>query len=111
MAEAVRYVCSNCGRGIEAWSDGNPYYIDDSGQKQHAYHPDYENLDRCIGNDVPHLCLACGEEFNVDSRNPARHCPKCLESEVTNTYELEGKSCPYCMEGNFSLDPEFHCIS
>jgi len=48
MAEAVRYVCGKCGHAIEAWSDGNPYYIDDAGTKQYAYHPDHERLARCI---------------------------------------------------------------
>lgn len=40
MAEGIRYICDNCSRAIEAWSDGNPYYIDDSGNKKYAYHPD-----------------------------------------------------------------------
>jgi len=33
MAEGIRYVCSECGRSVEAWSDGNPYYIDENGQE------------------------------------------------------------------------------
>ena len=35
MAECYRYICSDCRRSIDAWSDGNPYYIDEAGQKQH----------------------------------------------------------------------------
>ncbi len=31
MAEARRFVCGNCDKTIEAWSDGNPYFIDDAG--------------------------------------------------------------------------------
>lgn len=34
MAEGVRYICSTCGKAIEAWSDGNAYYLDDAGRKQ-----------------------------------------------------------------------------
>jgi hypothetical protein len=75
MAAALRYVCEGCGRAIEAWSDGNPYYIDEAGTKQYAYHPDRERLDRCIGNDCPHLCLACGETLMVYSRS-SRSAPK-----------------------------------
>lgn len=63
MADAKRFVCGSCRRVIEAWSDGNPYYLDRDGQKHYAYHPNHERLDRCIGNDLPHLCLACGEKF------------------------------------------------
>ena len=29
MAECLRFVCSGCGTSIEAWSDDNPFYIDD----------------------------------------------------------------------------------
>lgn len=53
MAETVRFTCSELGKTIEAWSDGNPYHIDENGQKQYAYHPDHENLARRIGNDSP----------------------------------------------------------
>ncbi len=40
MAEGFRFVCDSCDRTIEAWSDGNPYYFDDDGKKQYAYHPE-----------------------------------------------------------------------
>ena len=50
MAECRRFVCSGCGRKIDAWSDGNPFYIDETGKKQYAYHPDlqadWRNLER-----------------------------------------------------------------
>ena len=36
MAQAIRYVCGGCGHRTEAWSDGNPYYIDETGRKQYA---------------------------------------------------------------------------
>ncbi len=111
MAEAVRYVCSACGRAIEAWSDGNPYYIDKRGRKRYAYHPDHERLARYIGNDSPHLCLACGEEFYVDSRAPIAECPKCKVTNIADTFRLEGQQCPYCNKGLFAIDPDFHCIS
>jgi hypothetical protein len=75
MAMALRFVCGNCHRAIEAWDDGNPYYIDEASGKKYAHHPDHEALARCVGNDSPHLCLACGQKFMVDSRSPAANCP------------------------------------
>ena len=111
MAEGIRFVCNNCSRSIEAWSDGNPYYIDERGEKKYAYHPDHGGLARCIGNDSPHLCLACGAEFNVDSQEPIKNCPLCMDNEIVDTFELEGKRCPYCKQGFFYIDPEFRCIS
>ena len=111
MAECLRFVCGSCGKAIEAWSDGNPYYIDPLGTKQYAYHPDHERLARCIGNDTPHLCLACGEEFVVDSRSPTRICPKCGSEDIAETFVLDGKECPDCHAGVFTIDPDFQCIS
>jgi len=70
MAEAVRYLCDYCSKAVKAWSDGNPYYIDETGNKRYAYHPDQGGMSKCIGNDSPYLCLACGAEFSVDSREP-----------------------------------------
>ncbi len=55
MAQGLRYVCGGCGHVIEAWSDGNPYFIDETGAKQYAHHPDHERLAWCIGNDSPHI--------------------------------------------------------
>ncbi len=57
-------------------ADGNPYYIDEAGGKQYAYHPDHERLALCIGNDIPHLCLSCGKKFRLDSAPP----PPCAPS-------------------------------
>ena len=37
----------------------------------------------------------------VDSEAPITTCPKCKSSEIVDTMELEGKSCPYCKEGVF----------
>lgn len=111
MADAIRYVYNHCQHSIQAWSDGNPYYIDEIGQKQYAYHPDHQGLARCIGNDAPHLCLACGHGFQVDSREPASACPTCGASQFVDTYHLKGCSCPYCRTGQFLADPNFLCIS
>ena len=111
MAEGHRYICRVCDHEIEAWSDGNPYYMDDSGEKQYAYHPDHDLLEKCIGNDTPHLCLYCGHEFMVDSRDPITECPGCTSHTIMDTYNLEGKQCPYCKKGLFESDPNFHAIS
>jgi hypothetical protein len=111
MAECIRFVCGNCGEAIEAWSDGNPYYINENEKKQYAYHPDHENLARCIGNDSPHLCLACGKQFKVDSRAPCTCCPACDSTEIADTYQLAGRNCPFCKAGVFAADPDFYCVS
>ena len=96
---------------MEAWSDGNPYFLDATGTKQYVYHPDHERLERCIGNGSPHLCLACGGEFMVDSRAPVDACPECGSAEIARTSRLEGRTCPWCKAGVFAADPDFHCIS
>jgi hypothetical protein len=101
MAEGKMFVCSNCEHAIEAWSDGNPYYLDEAGEKQYAYHPDHEKLAKCIGNDSPHICRACGEEFMVDSRTPRTTCPKCSAAEIVDTWQLEDVPCPFCKQGQF----------
>ena len=111
MAQAKQFICGSCGRAIKAWSDGNPYYLDENGRKQYAYHPDHERLARCIGNDSPHLCLGCGEESRVDSRAPIAECPKCGGSQLVRSYQLGGQRCPYCKAGVFAEDLEFFCIS
>ena len=111
MAEAVLYVCGKCGHSIVAWSDGNPYYIDQSGHKKYAYHPDHDALARCIGNESPHLCLACGKEFIIDSRAPTTECPECKSKDIADSFRLTGLQCPQCKAGSFSRDPEYQCIS
>jgi DNA-directed RNA polymerase subunit RPC12/RpoP len=111
MAACLRYVCGGCHKDIVAWDDGNPYYIDADGAKQYAYHPDHERRMRCIGNDSPHLCLACGAEFMVDSRAPVEACPTCGAAEIARTYGLDGQRCPYCKAGVFTMDPDFFRVS
>jgi len=111
MAECIRFVCDGCGHAIEAWSDGNPYYLDPDRGKVYAYHPHHEELARCIGNDAPHLCLACGAEVMVDSLAPTRACSSCGAEALVDTFDLDGRPCPACRAGRFARDPEFLCIS
>jgi len=66
MSECVRFVCSGCEMSIEAWLDGNPFYLDAGGKKIYAYHPRHEELAKCIANDVPHFCVECGIESKID---------------------------------------------
>jgi len=111
MAEALLYICNHCGHAIKAWSDGNPYFINEDGVKEYAYHPDHERLSRCIGNDSPHLCLDCGQEFMVDSQDPAKVCVRCESNHFVDLFKLENCTCPYCKLGKFLMDPNFYCIS
>jgi DNA-directed RNA polymerase subunit RPC12/RpoP len=99
MAICFEFECDSCGMRKGAWSDGNPYFINDLGQKAYAYHPNHDLLEKCIGNDVPHLCLGCGEEFDVDSRAPVNACPKCASTRICDSCELDGKPCPACQSG------------
>ena len=119
MAQGFRFVCGKCDHTIVAWDDGNPYYFESvitkagkgKQKKKYAHHPDHELLERCIGNDAEHLCLSCGKEFMVDSEAPLTTCPKCKSSEIAQTMELDGKSCPCCKEGVFGVNPGFSLIS
>lgn len=111
MAMALRYLCENCDHAIVAWDDGNPYYIDEAGGKQYAYHPDHERLERCVGMDSPHICMACGHEFMVDSRSQIVKCLMCDAGEIADVRHLGGRRCPYCKAGVFAADPDFTCIS
>ena len=111
MAEGFTYACGKCGHRVSTWSDGNPYYLDENGAKHYAYHPDHDRLALCIGNDSPHLCLACGAEFKVDSRAPIQACPDCGSGEIVDTYHLKGRRCSSCREGVFEVDPNSRCIS
>ena len=111
MAICYEFECNLCGLRKGAWSDGNPYFIDESGKKVYAYHPNHELLDRCIGNDIPHLCLGCGEAFNVDNRTPMNACPKCASNNISDACELEGKPCPACKSGVLTKLEGFTAIS
>jgi hypothetical protein len=111
MAEGITNVCDKCSTKVEAWSDGNPYYLDASGAKEYAYHPDHERLERCIGNDSPHLCLGCGHQFMVDSRAPITACPECASERICDCFDLSGKPCPFCKAGTFDNDPNDRRIS
>lgn len=111
MAECIRFVCSGCGLSIEAWSDGNPFYLDETGNKKYAYHPNHEELAKCIANDVPHFCMECGVESKIDSRIDSKGCPECCSEKVVETFCLGGVKCPKCKGGQFARDEKFHCIS
>ncbi|MCA9099443.1 MAG: hypothetical protein KDA36_13695 [Planctomycetaceae bacterium] len=111
MAECIRFVCDSCGFAIEAWSDGNPFYLDEEGKKVYAYHPNHDELVKCIANDVPHLCLDCGKEVKIDSRLEQKVCSKCKSARVAETYVLNGVECPKCREGRFNQDEGIVAIS
>ncbi|MEZ6128619.1 MAG: hypothetical protein R3C59_08040 [Planctomycetaceae bacterium] len=111
MAEGVGFKCPTCDFTIASWSDGNPYYIDENGEKQYAYHPDHDKLVRCIGNDADFICLDCAKTFRGDSRDPKSECPTCQSALVVSTWELDGKVCPKCRDGTLYKDPDVRMIS
>ena len=110
MAMCIRLVCQNCAASIEAWDEGNPYYLDKQGQKQYAYHPNPQR-ELCIGNDSPGICLDCGQQFTNDSREPMTNCVGCQSSNLVDNFALAGRVCPSCKLGVFAADPNFFCIS
>ena len=103
MASGMHLKCKKCDFTIEVWSDGNPYFIDDSGQKKYAYHPQSE-ADLCTEVDVPHICQKCAHQFNVDSAATISHCPKCDYDKIIETWYLLGESCPACKEAKIVAD-------
>jgi DNA-directed RNA polymerase subunit RPC12/RpoP len=111
MAECVRFVCAGCGHSILAWSDGNPFYVDAGGKKIYAYHPNHDELEKCIANDVPHLCLECGAESKIDSRIDPQVCSDCGSGSIVDLYTLDGVNCTKCKSGSFGRDMDFDCIS
>lgn len=111
MAEGIRFNCENCGKNFDAWSDGNPYFVNETGEKQYAYHPDHKNLEKCTGNDADFVCLNCGEEFMVDSRYPDARCPKCSSDNTSDRFNLDGKNCPHCKSGTLRIDEGSRMIS
>lgn len=111
MAARRRFVCMHCAHALDAWDDGNPYYLDVDGTKQYAYHPDHQNRARCLGNDVPHLCGTCGAGQLVDSRDPHTACLHCGRGPLLHTFALDGKPCPFCKQGVFQIDPSHFAIS
>ena len=110
MAACIRFTCTSCGFSIDAWDEGNPFYIDEKGKKVYVYHPS-EDRALAIGNDEPHLCLDCGKEVKIDSRLEQKACPKCKSTRVVDTYELDGVECPNCKKGQFAQDRDYFCIS
>ena len=105
MAQGYTFVCGECGHSLLSWGDGNPYFYDESGKKQYAYHPDDEALARCIGNDSEHICLSCGHEFLIDSLKPVRKCPECESGKIRDTFSLHDERCPFCKKGTFFGEP------
>jgi hypothetical protein len=110
MAQGIRLVCENCSNAIEAWDDGNPYYLDRRGKKRYAWHPD-PAFARCIGNDSPHLCLERGERTMIDSKAPGVACVQCGSKNIVHLFDLAGHRCPACRLGVFARDPHFFCVS
>ena len=110
MAACRRLVCGQCGFSVEAWDEGWPYLNGPTGEKEYYFHPD-PRRDECTGNDFPHLCLACGADFRVDSNSSADRCPQCGSADTCNSFELAGQTCPACHKGTFGIDPDFICIS
>ena len=120
MARGIPIVCDTCGEGVMAWDDGNPYYIDlskwipgkrpRSRCKVYVHHPHVPDWP-IVGNDEPHLCLACAHSFNIDSERPRTTCTKCASNEIAPLQELADKQCPWCKGGILRADFGQACVS
>ena len=110
MAAGQVFKCSACSHVFEAWDEGNPYYLDERGEKHYAYHPSPERA-RCTANDTPTLCLSCGAEIMRDSAAPITRCPQCGAGKLVALWLLEGRPCPYCKVGTFTAVPDSYMIS
>ena len=105
MSKRLSFFCNECGKVIRFFSDGNPYYFDENGKKRYAHYPDIKKLDQCIGNDLPHICLNCGDRFVLDTmRLPGHYCPKCKTPDVIEVRNLWAETCPFCKTGSFLID-------
>ena len=111
MARGTPFKCTECAKGIVAWSDDNHYYYDDDGHKKYAWHPNYKGLAKCVGVDTSEICMDCGNEFKSDVKDPAKCCPACSSSNFTSPSCVGGEPCPYCKEGVFELDTTRFIIS
>ncbi|MEZ6044248.1 MAG: hypothetical protein R3C11_01410 [Planctomycetaceae bacterium] len=109
MAYGKYFVCDHCGFTIQAWDEGNPYILDIDGKKQYVYHPDPRRYE-AIGVDLPHLCLDCGCNHNVDQGKPYS-CIRCWSTNRVDSYLLEGHICPKCKKGKFFEEPDRYMIS
>ncbi len=113
MAQSWIFECVRCDNHVEAWDDGDPYYVDvrrslqgipRSRCKVYVHHPDVPDqpLD---GIDVPHVCLDCSHGFHVDDQRPRETCTKCRSRNIVDALRLEGRTCPKCRKGSFEGRP------
>lgn len=124
MAEGRKLICSHCGYALEAWSDGNPFFLSDAGEPQFFYHPNESQLEEYIqqsegryltgearqdfmvkrvGNMNDLLCLDCGNTFRLDADRQPTVCPqeRCKSKNGVDVWLLSGKTCPRCKTGTF----------
>ncbi len=134
MAAGYCFRCSNCDFEVTAWDDGNPYIVDDEGQRHFFYHPHGEavieevlarsawtigksaaevesELGKHTGNMPDALCRDCGAVSKVDENPELARCGECQGTNLDDAMELEGKPCPKCKKGTFRHDRENFCIS
>ena len=102
MAQGYDLRCSNCEKTIEAWDEGHPFYLDMSGKRVYAYHPDPER-DFCTGVESDCMCLDCGNEMRQDVDALLKPCAKCRGLNIVDVTDLAGKSCPTCKRGVFRV--------
>lgn len=110
MAEGRTFVCTNCSHSLQAWDEGDPYYVDKRGKRRYVYHPSPER-DRATGVEWPALCLGCGLEITQDSAAAVEQCARCASQEIVDVWAVDGRVCPYCRAGTFAVEPDSFAIS
>ena len=110
MAHGYDFRCTHCAKTIVAWDEGHPFYLDATGKRVYAYHPDPER-DFCTGIESDSLCLDCGKQMRQDVDAFLKPCRKCKGVNIADVTGLEGKGCPFCRRGMFRVDEGSHRVS
>lgn len=107
---------------MEAWDYGNPYIIDQSGERQHCLHPAAGDIIKDVraviaiadpdvlhkdagrmGNESDLLCLDCGHSTRLDPDVDTLTCAKCGGAKLRDHMELDGAACPKCRKGTLVI--------
>jgi DNA-directed RNA polymerase subunit RPC12/RpoP len=89
------------------------YVLDSAGTRVPCRHPmEFRTIEKVTGLSqeeaekrgltgfmLDHLCLDCGERFELDWQRDGKQCPHCRSSEIRTMRDAIGATCPKCHEG------------
>jgi hypothetical protein len=108
MAEAFRFICNSCGKTIESWDEGHPYYFDKRGRKKYAYHPNPKR-DQCIGVDPPPPVLGLCRELLERIPSPQRPMPELFLHLDLRHLPPAWATLPVLQKGQIRVRPQLEC--